>query len=306
MLAFLEAWTDKLHALGYVSGVYSSERLRDRRPRGPVRHRLRRARRALDRQLERPAEHARPDVPATEWAAHQRIHQYEGGHNETYGGVTINIDGDYLDSATAAAGTGAGVDAAPAPAPTPSLRITPGPDGSTSLTPTWTGATGVASWQIMGGSSPTGFTYAAPAITVGSHLPMVTKNSFAYWEVEALDVNGQVLGTSPATPTPAQVTIFGNSAFAPTRGLAAVPVGCVGISSCAVTTTVSSGRTTYATTKREFIPAGGGLAYFKLTSTAQKTLAKAHNHQLTVNVTGPQHVGQVGDAQAHPQLVHHV
>jgi hypothetical protein len=284
VLAFLQAWTTQLHASGYASGVYSSD-----------------ASGIADLVSQFGTGYVEPDelwiaswnneqstadanVPATEWAAHQRLHQYEGAHNETYGGAKINIDGDYLDSATAAAGTGAGVDAAPAPAPTPSLRVTPGPDGSTSLTPTWTGATGVASWQIMGGSSPTSFTYAAPAIAVGSHLPMVTRNSFAYWEVEALDVNGQLLGTSPATPTPAQVMIFGNSAFAPKRGLAAVPVGCVGISSCAVTTTVSSGRTTFATTKREFIPAGGGLAYFKLTTTAQKALARAHNHQLTVNV----------------------
>src|SRR6185437_7409854 len=70
----------------------------------------------------------------------------------------------------------------------------------------------------------------------------------------------------------------------PTRGLAAVPVGCMAISPCAVTTTVSSGRTTFATTKREFIPAGGGLAYFKLSSAAQKALLRAHNHQLGVNV----------------------
>ena len=156
--------------------------------------------------------------------------------------------------------------------------------GAPSLTPTWTGATGVASWQVMGGSSPTSFTYAAPPVGAGAQLPMVTKNSFPYWEVEALDATGQVLGTSPATATPAHVMIFGNSAFAPRRGLGAVPVGCVGVSSCAVTTTISSGRTTFATTKREFIPAGGGLAYFALTSAAQSALAKAHNHQLTVNV----------------------
>ena len=81
------------------------------------------------------------------------------------------------------------------------------------------------------------------------------------------------------------MTIFGNSAFAPTRGLGAVPVGCMGISPCALTTTISSGRTTFATTNREFIPAGGGLAYFKLTSAAQKALQRAHNHQLAVNVT---------------------
>ncbi len=284
VLAFLEAWTTELHASGYLSGVYSSD-----------------ASGIADLVAEDGTGYVEPDelwianwnnqqstvdstVPATEWAAHQRLHQYQGAHNETYGGATINIDGDYLDAATAAAGTGSGVDAAPAPAPTPSLRVTTGPDGSTSLTPTWTGATGVASWQVMGGSSPTSFTYAAPPVGAGAHLPMVTKNSFPYWEVEALDGTGQVLGTSPATATPAHVMIFGNSAFAPRRGLGAVPVGCVGVSSCAVTTTISSGRTTFATTKREFIPAGGGLAYFELTGAAQTALAKAHNHQLTVNV----------------------
>ncbi|HEX3691025.1 MAG TPA: DUF1906 domain-containing protein [Solirubrobacteraceae bacterium] len=284
VLAFLNAWTTQLHASGYLSGVYSSD-----------------ASGIADLVAQFGTGYVEPDelwianwnneqsttdanVPATEWAAHQRLHQYRGAHNETYGGAKINIDGDYLDSATAAAGTGTGVDAAPAPDPTPSLRVTPGPDGSTSLTPTWTGATGVASWQLMGGSSPTSFTYTAPAVVAGAHLPVVTKNSYAYWEVEALDVNGQILGTSPATPTPAHVMIFGNSAFAPKRGLAAVPVGCVAISACAVTTTVSSGRTTFATTNREFIPAGGGLAYFKLTSAAQKALANAHRHQLSVRV----------------------
>ncbi len=224
------------------------------------------------------------DVPPPYWAAHQRLHQYQGAHNETYGGAKINIDGDYLDSATAAAGTGPGVDAAPTAAPTPSLRVSAGPDGSTDLTPTWVGATGVASWQVLGGSSPTAFTYTAPLIGAGAHLPVVTKNAFAYWEVQALDVTGQVLGTSPATPTPAHVVIFGNSAFAPRRGLGAVPVGCMAVPRCAVTTTITSGRTTFATTKREFVPAGGGLAYFKLSVTAQKALVKAHNHQMAVTV----------------------
>ena len=39
---------------------------------------------------------------------HQRIHQYRGGHNETYGGVTINIDNDYVDGATVGVGDAAG------------------------------------------------------------------------------------------------------------------------------------------------------------------------------------------------------
>jgi glycoside hydrolase-like protein len=284
VLAFLEAWTIQLHAEGYVSGIYSSD-----------------ASGIADLVAEQGTGYAEPDelwianwnnqqttadagVPAQYWAANQRLHQYQGAHNETYGGSKINIDGDYLDSATAAAGTGPGVDAAPTVPPTPSLQVTAGPDGSTDVTPTWVGATGVASWQVLGGSSPTTFTYTAPLIAAGAHLPAVSRNAFAYWEVQALDVNGQVLGTSPATPTPAHVMIFGNSAFAPKRGLGAVPVGCMAVSPCAVTTTITSGRTTLATTKREFVPASGGLAYFKLSATAQKALVKAHNHQMVVTV----------------------
>lgn len=54
---------------------------------------------------------------------HQRIHQYRGGHHETYGGVTLNIDNDYLDGAVAA-----GTAPAPAGGPTPAGSAT-SPDG---------------------------------------------------------------------------------------------------------------------------------------------------------------------------------
>jgi hypothetical protein len=35
-------------------------------------------------------------APSGDWP-HQRVHQYLGGANATYGGVTINIDRDYFD-----------------------------------------------------------------------------------------------------------------------------------------------------------------------------------------------------------------
>jgi putative cell wall-binding protein len=38
-----------------------------------------------------------PSVPPSQWANHQRVHQTQGGHDETYGGVTINIDTDWFD-----------------------------------------------------------------------------------------------------------------------------------------------------------------------------------------------------------------
>ena len=44
-------------------------------------------------------------IPSTAWANHQRIHQFRGGHDETWGGTTINIDSDYVDGATVGVGT---------------------------------------------------------------------------------------------------------------------------------------------------------------------------------------------------------
>jgi len=99
-LTFLAAWTNRLHALGYRSGVYSSSGsgiadLAREYGTGYVEPdqiwfaNWNNRRNALDSYLS-----------AEMWPSHQRIHQYRGGHNETYGLVTINIDNDYVDAAT--------------------------------------------------------------------------------------------------------------------------------------------------------------------------------------------------------------
>ena len=103
-LAFLESWTEKLHALGYVSGVYSSSSsgIADigaqlgsdyTLPENLWIANWNGQKNTLD-----------PAVPSTGWTLHQRIHQYQGGHNESYGGVTINIDNNYVDAATVGEG----------------------------------------------------------------------------------------------------------------------------------------------------------------------------------------------------------
>ena len=103
-LTFLEAWTTRLHALGYDAGVYSSS-----------------ASGIADLAARLGGLYRQPDdlwfanwnghanaldsyVPASAWADHQRIHQYRGGHDETYGGVTINVDNNYVEGATAGSG----------------------------------------------------------------------------------------------------------------------------------------------------------------------------------------------------------
>jgi hypothetical protein len=104
VLMFLAAWTTQLHAEGYASGVYSN-------PGSGI----------ADLISEVGTGYSEPDdiwfanwngqqttsdpsIPSGDFANHQRLHQYSGGHNETHGGVTINIDGDYLDGATAGLG----------------------------------------------------------------------------------------------------------------------------------------------------------------------------------------------------------
>jgi hypothetical protein len=95
-LAFLSAWTGQLHAEGYKSGVYSSSSSgvadlvassgQDAMP--DV---------IWDALWNGAANTADPAIPAADWADHQRVHQFNGGADETYGGDTIDVDQDYLD-----------------------------------------------------------------------------------------------------------------------------------------------------------------------------------------------------------------
>jgi peptidoglycan hydrolase-like protein with peptidoglycan-binding domain len=104
-LWFLSTWTRKLHALNYVSGVYSSalsgiKILDDARVTPGNRASMPDQVWIADWNGKADPNSAfiRPDG----WAG-RRIHQYQGGHKETWGGVTINIDRNYLDlSGTAA------------------------------------------------------------------------------------------------------------------------------------------------------------------------------------------------------------
>jgi peptidoglycan hydrolase-like protein with peptidoglycan-binding domain len=99
-LSFLSGWTRRLHKLDYVSGVYSSA--------GSGIADLDNAR------VNRPGVYAMPDriwiarwdgqantstsyIRDDGWLPGGRMKQYAGGHNETWGGVTINIDSNWLD-----------------------------------------------------------------------------------------------------------------------------------------------------------------------------------------------------------------
>ncbi|HYY80634.1 MAG TPA: glycoside hydrolase domain-containing protein [Actinomycetes bacterium] len=98
VLTFLSAWSSRLHALGYKSGAYSSvgSGIRDL-----VAVYSSTAYTRPDHiwfaRWDGGATVSDPAIPDADWPDHHRIKQYQGGHDESYGGVTINIDNDYLD-----------------------------------------------------------------------------------------------------------------------------------------------------------------------------------------------------------------
>ena len=136
--AFVTAWVNELHALGYLAGVYGSaaSTIRDLQ--------------ALATTASAPDEvwiadwngnesvFGNPYVSDALWTNHQRIHQYRGAHHETWGGVTIDIDSNYVDAAVV--GAGGTLPVPPPPLPTPA----PGESAAGSVTSIDGGAT--VSW----------------------------------------------------------------------------------------------------------------------------------------------------------------
>ena len=96
--SFVTGWVTELTREATFAGRLRQRRLHD--PRRRRRSAALDARRDLDRELERRRRRVRRPVRQDSlWTNHQRVHQYKGGHNETWGGVTINIDSNFVDGA---------------------------------------------------------------------------------------------------------------------------------------------------------------------------------------------------------------
>jgi peptidoglycan hydrolase-like protein with peptidoglycan-binding domain len=99
-LSFLSGWTSGLHSLHYVSGVYSSAgsgiwALDQARVKTPKKYVL--PDRIWLARWDGVANTSTSYIRADGWVPGNRMKQYVGGHNETWGDVTINIDRDFLD-----------------------------------------------------------------------------------------------------------------------------------------------------------------------------------------------------------------
>jgi hypothetical protein len=99
-MTFLAAWTQRLHELGYASGVYSSSAsgIADLAQRWGTSFTS--PDNIWSANWNGRADTEDPYLDPEAWPNHQRIHQYRGGHDEVWGGVRINIDSDYVDAMT--------------------------------------------------------------------------------------------------------------------------------------------------------------------------------------------------------------
>lgn len=103
-VAFLKGWTDRVKELGYISGVYGSPTNAVADWIGiPAASRMDAVWLARWDNVQSVWVYNSPSpvVPTNVWNNHQRIKQWQAPHNETWGGVTFNIDGNIADGPVA-------------------------------------------------------------------------------------------------------------------------------------------------------------------------------------------------------------
>ncbi len=270
VLSFLSAWTTQLHAEGYLSGVYSSG-----------------GSGITDLASRYGTTYLEPDelwiaqwngvqstsssyVPAGDWINHQRIHQYSGGQDATYGGVRLNIDGDYVDASTVG-----GLSAPPPPAP--SLSVSSTGTGITNLHPSWPREPGIARWEILAAANSNPSSLTPIGTWPGSQKGIALRGTSPYFQLQALGASGQLLGSSALITTPPHLVMIGARAYVSSSSASgSLPAGCYTGAQCHVVTTISDGRTRIARTGSEsFAPNSSGMVRFQLYGRGRRLLSRA-------------------------------
>ena len=186
VMTFLSAWTQELHARNYLSGVYSSlgSGISDLiNYAGSIQEPD-----TIDfADWDGVASTSGAGLPSNDWDNNQRIKQYQGGHNETYGGYTINIDNDQLDTTLYGGSNGGGVIPAP---PGSSVVITSVPGAHWWIT-TFANAPGYRGGWTQVGTLNAGTSYVF-CKQWGAQVSSSDGSSFNhYWFWTDLDTGGQ-------------------------------------------------------------------------------------------------------------------
>ena len=173
------------------------------------------------------------------------------------------------------------------PAGPPAMAAAPNNDGTTEVWSSWNGATTVASWRVLAGSSPSSLATLQTSPMRGFETALSAPTGMAVYQVQALDSNGNVLSTSPTATVGPHIGIAGRTAFVGRGGTGGLPGVCDNGFACHIAVTVTAGRTVLARTGTEKVPANGGaIIYFTLNGAGRSMLAHARGHRLLVRLSG--------------------
>ncbi len=114
--SFMSGWSARMLALGNKSGVYGSpcsSALTDFLTNPTVPDSVWIARWSYSTYTSTATVWGGSCISDSNWANHQRIRQYAGSHNETWGGVTMNVDSNVIDGILAVPYQGVGSTSAP-------------------------------------------------------------------------------------------------------------------------------------------------------------------------------------------------
>jgi len=212
VLTFLSAWDRELPADGYTAAVYESfSNVGDLvAASGTITEPALIHYADWDNQATTQSSY----MPASMWLSHQRIHQFRGGHDEAWGGVTMDIDSDQVDAVLGGA--------AGPPAVRTAFRPAVGLDGGTAPdwfaraadrtlvhdvqqpSGSWSGVTPVGSSPANIASNPAVVANANGQLTVTART---TGSELAYaWQNPAAAGGWTWGGTVPAAGSPGTLT----------------------------------------------------------------------------------------------------
>jgi hypothetical protein len=286
-LSFEQAWTQQLHADGYLSGVYGSGDST-----------------IYDLVNNYGPNYLEPDevwyatfdkdptdwesLPESDWAS-QRLNQWD--NDQSLEGMSV--DYDYVDGATAPNM----INALP-PTTSPLLALSAAADGQLSAVTGWTPPSTtvpITSWELLGGNDPSALAPLASVLYPIAPRPTLTTGSaFEYYDIEALSSTSTVIGTSPPVLAPAHLAVYGGRAFVSvTTGASRLPVGCFLQTSCSLRLTVTADRQMIVSSPPLALASGAdGSLGFSLNPVGRELLVRHHNLRATATLTdiGGKHV----------------
>ena len=173
------------------------------------------------------------------------------------------------------------------PTTPPAMTLAPNNDGTTELWSSWNGATAVSSWRVLAGTSSSTLVPLQTSPRTNFETSISAPTGVGDFEVQALNSNGNVIGTSPMVTAKPHIGIAGRTAFVSGSGTGGLPAVCDNGRTCHIAITLTSGRTVIARTGSEQVPAnGGGIIFFSLTGAGRSMLAHARGGRLLVRLTG--------------------